>query len=43
MTSQGAEDLGNCVKIDLAVQGEDLLLPDFQEIEAYLKQIPLYF
>ena len=43
MTSKGAEDLGNCVKIDLAVQGEDLLLPDFQEIEGYLKQIPIYF
>jgi hypothetical protein len=43
ITSQGAEDLGNCIKIDLAVQGEDLLLPDFQAIEGYLKRIPLYF
>ena len=43
MTSQGVKDLGNCIKIDLAVQGQDMLLPDFQAIEGYLKRIPLYF
>jgi chemotaxis signal transduction protein len=43
IASRGAENLGKCIKIDLMVQGETLLLPDFQEIETYLKQIPLYF
>ncbi|MGB1984386.1 MAG: chemotaxis protein CheW [Porticoccaceae bacterium] len=43
IASCGAENVGKCIKIDLMVQGETLLLPDFQEIESYLKQIPLYF
>ena len=40
---RGTENLGKCIKIDLIMEGETLLLPDFQEIETYLKQIPLYF
>jgi len=43
ITYRGAENLGKCIKIDLMMQGESLLLPDFQQIETYLTQIPLYF
>ncbi len=43
MTTQSATDRGNCIKIDLQVDNEKLLLPDFSQIETYLKEIPLYY
>ena len=43
MTTQSAADNGNCIKIDLQVENEKLLLPDFSHIETYLKEIPLYY
>ena len=41
MTTQSAADNGNCIKIDLQVDNEKLLLPDFSQIETHLKEIPL--
>jgi hypothetical protein len=43
MTTQSAADNGNCIKIDLQIDNEKLLLPDFSQIETYLKEIPLYY
>lgn len=43
MTTQSATENGNCIKIDLQVDSEKLLLPDFSQIETYLKEIPLYY
>ena len=35
MTTQSAADNGNCIKIDLQVDNEKLLLPDFSQIETH--------
>lgn len=43
MTTQSAADNGNCIKIDLQVDNEKLLLPDFSQIETHSKEIPLYY
>ncbi len=43
MTTQGSNDNGKCIKIDLQLQGKKFLLPNFTEIETYLKQIPRYY
>ncbi len=43
MTTQVATDNGKRIKIDLQLQGKKLLLPNFTEIESYLKQIPLCY
>ena len=43
MTTQSSAGNGNCIKIDLQVDNEKLLLPDFTQIETYLKEIPLYY
>ena len=43
ITARHVENVGNCIKIDLMIQGESLLLPDFQQMESFLTQIPLYF
>lgn len=43
MSTEVEQGLGNCIKIDLSLQGENLLLPDFQSIETYLQKVPLYY
>ena len=43
MTTQASNDNGKCIKIDLQSKGKKLLLPNFTEIETYLKQIPPYY
>tara|TARA_B110001452_G_scaffold71725_1_gene57928 strand:- start:738 stop:1229 length:492 start_codon:yes stop_codon:yes gene_type:complete len=43
MTTQALNDNGKCIKIDLHLQGKKFLLPNFTEIETYLKQIPRYY
>ena len=43
MSTQAATDNGKCIKIDLQLQGKELLLPNFPEIKTYLKQVPLYY
>ena len=43
MSTEVEQGLGHCIKIDLALHGENLLLPDFQSIETYLQKVPLYY